>query len=283
MIQVKQITFVLSIIGLFLGTGFLGAQIPIEQMQDPAMMDPAMRPDRREPREETITCPECGEESPVGTEYCPNCAYELEDVRPPDDPDVEEVEEVEEPKVTLIHGNVVICRVSGDVLEEPRRTEIPLTEAEGYEVLDEEEEIYGDITVIDDKYISPAVNIYRRRIVDQVDQAMQIDPLQFEGIIAASLEDRSALKNRYEIEINQMEILSEFRQKELEEFRVDPDDPYSEFHPVYFPEKPSMPPEEWLEQLEEAPAPDRPDRPARDPAMDPAAPPAAVAPEGMRR
>ncbi len=273
MIARYKIVLSLALWGIFIIGGLSFTQIPMDYMADPAfMMQPGVRPDTRRPQE-MITCPECGTESPIDTEFCPQCAYDLEGVRPVD-PDVDEVEEVEVPKITVIEGDLIICRITGKVLEEPVKREVPITEQENYELLDEDEEIYGNITRIDDIYIGPAVNLYRRRIVDVVDQAMQMDALQFAGEFAASITDRSALESRYDLELTQMDILTEFRDVELRQFRVNPDDPFSDFHPVYMPLKPLLPDEEQMERMEREAAPA-----ARQPGMmpdmymmDPAAP-----------
>lgn len=271
-IKAKNIRFYLYGTLILLGISLvMGQMMPDQMMYDPAMR-PDMRPDARRREQEMITCPDCGRESPVGTEYCPTCAYDLSGVRPDVDSEVVEVEEVEVPKITVIEGEVVICRVTGKVLEEPVKKRVPLTERDRYDELDEQGEIFGNITIVDDKYISPEANMYRRRVVDIVDQAMQMDALQFSGEFAAAITDRSVLENIYELELTQVDILSEFRHKELQPYRVDPDDPYSEFHPVYLPRKPELPPQELLEQLEREPAvTDR--RQHMDPMMmDPAAP-----------
>ncbi len=218
---------------------------------DPGMMG-MMAPGMQQSQADII-CPVCGTKNPAGTTTCTGCGETLSAETNADGSPIEEVEVI--PMITVVEGKLILCRITQEVLQEPVRREVPLTEKDAYfndgthgdAVADDE--IYSNVEIIDDQYISPKANLYRRKLIDLVGKAMNLDPLVFSGLFAASITDFSELDNVADLQINQNNILENYRAKLLEPYRIDPKDPYSKFYPVYFPEKPEMPSQEALQAL----------------------------------
>ncbi len=214
-----------------------------------------------------ITCPECGQQVPVGTKICPYCGADLSNVQPsaqgqgteqggqaqPAQPQI--------PKVTVVEGKLIISKITKEVLEEPEKKQILQTEL-GDNYYDDGthgdvkagDGIYTNVEIIKDKYISPLSNYYRKRLVELVNKAMNMDPLEFSGDFAAAISDFSELDNIDDLRIERDRILETFRAKILAPYKINPEDPYSRFYPVYFPPAPKPPSDVELQALVNAAA-----------------------------
>lgn len=233
------------------------------QMMDPAMMGgPMGLPGGRmgqgsqQQQDQPIICPECGTENEAGSEFCSDCGADLTMVAAGTGEDGEPVEVIPEiPPITIVEGELVIGKITQEVLMEPKKTTVPDEERENYyddgthgDAV-EADGIYSKVEVNDNTFISPNANNYRRELVGMVNRAMAMDPLSFSGNFAAAITDVSELENITDLQIDQNRILENFRAKLLEPYKIDPQDIYSSYYPVFFPPKPDPPEDAFLEGL----------------------------------
>jgi uncharacterized membrane protein YgcG len=153
--------------------------------------------------------------------------------------------------VTVIGGNRVRCAVCGALLEDVRKGQVPEIEAKtkyyddgthgDVEAGDGE---YTNIVEIDHKYIGPECNAVKERLLSLLRYCEDTDSLHFFGLYATTTEPISQItKERYE-EQERDAKLKEWEERFLRMFRKNPDDPTSDFYPLYVPlppEKPTVP------------------------------------------
>lgn len=150
--------------------------------------------------------------------------------------------------VTVLVGQRIRCAVCGTLLEDVRRTQVPEIVAKtnfyddgthgDAEAGDGE---YTNISERDDEFMGPECNALKERLLSLLRYCEDTSSLEFFRLYATTTEPISQItKGRFE-EQERDAKLKEWDERFLRMFRKNPDDPTSEFYPLYVPLPPETP------------------------------------------
>ncbi len=157
--------------------------------------------------------------------------------------------QVQIPKMTVIEGTRVYCRVCGKLLDEAVRKQIPATDENKSRYYDDGQNggdlvandgIYTNVETNRD-YIGPECAEVRNKLIKFLNRAERESVVDFFRLRALSNDPISSLPKSYEKEAQKDEYLKIWRNKFLGKYKKNPDDPNSEFLPVYVPKPPEYP------------------------------------------
>jgi len=157
--------------------------------------------------------------------------------------------QVEIPKMTVIEGTRVYCRVCGKLLQEAIRKQIPATDENKSRYYDDGQNggdlvandgIYTNVEISRD-YIGPECADVRNKLITFLNRAEKESAVDFFRMTALSNDPVSSLAKTYEKEGQKDEYLKIWRNKFLSKYKKNPDDPNSEFLAIYVPKPPEYP------------------------------------------
>jgi hypothetical protein len=105
--------------------------------------------------------------------------------------------------------------------------------------------IRGSVTTIKDKYIGAETNTLKNRLINLVRHAENLSPMEFYGYHVMAVDPTTQhrlMPNLLEKEAQRDESLRDWNNKFLADYRVDKNDPRSEFYQLYVPDPPLPPP-----------------------------------------
>lgn len=154
------------------------------------------------------------------------------------------------PMIRVLIGQRVYDAVTGALLEDAKTIPRPVTEQELYPddgVHDNGiagDGIRGNVNTVRDVYIGAETNGLKNRLIRVVREAEKMTPMQFFRQHVSTTEPykpNPAMPDALEIERQRDELLKDWNNKFLADYRKDKDNPQSEFYELYVPEPP-MPP-----------------------------------------
>ncbi len=104
--------------------------------------------------------------------------------------------------------------------------------------------IRGDVQTVRDKYIGTASNSIKNRLINLVRNAEALDPLTFYGYHIAVVDPTTQhpdMPNYLEKQAQQDDAAREWNNRFLADYRIDKNNPRSEFFQLYVPEAPMLP------------------------------------------
>ena len=164
---------------------------------------------------------------------------------------------VEIPKMTVIEGTRVYCRVCGKLLEEAVRKQIPATDENKSRYYDDGQNgsdlvandgIFTNVEISRD-YIGPECAEVRNKLVTLLNRVEKESAVDFFRMRALSNDPISSLAKTYEKDAQRDEYLKIWRNKFLSKYKKNPDDANSEFLPIYVPKPPEYPELSFQTQL----------------------------------
>lgn len=154
------------------------------------------------------------------------------------------------PNIKVLVGKRVYDAVTGQLLEDAIQLEVPQTDADKYEddgIRDNGipgDGIRGNVETIRDTFIGTETNSTKNRMINVVRRVEDLNPMEFYGLPAAVIDSRiadSELPGYLEAERRMDETLRDWNNRFLADFRVDKNDPRSDFYQIYVPEPPQPP------------------------------------------
>lgn len=164
---------------------------------------------------------------------------------------------IEIPKMTVIEGTRVYCRVCGKLLEEAVRKQIPATDENKSRYYDDGQNggdlvandgIFTNVEISRD-YIGPECAEVRNKLVTLLNRAEKESAVDFFRMRALSNDPISSLAKTYDKDAQRDEYLKIWRNKFLGKYKKNPDDANSEFLPIYVPKPPQYPDLSFQTQL----------------------------------
>ena len=154
------------------------------------------------------------------------------------------------PKAKILTGARVTDRVTEQLLDDVYYQEIeeanlvnldpPVRDDGVWPDLEDGDEIYTNFTE-SDEYLGPESHALKQRIIRMIESAEELTPLEFYLLPAAATEPFSQLDLYIDKEKERDDLIAEWIMKFLKEYRQDPNDPHSEFWPLYVPRAPIRP------------------------------------------
>lgn len=154
------------------------------------------------------------------------------------------------PTIKVLVGKRVTCSVCGALLEDAYQLDVLLTQQDNYQddgIVDNgipNDGIRGNVETIKNVYIGPECNTVKNQLVNLVRHAERLTPHEFYRYHVMSLnpsDSRPDMPNMLEKEQQRDESLRDWNNKFLADYRVDKNDPKSEFYQLYVPDPPQVP------------------------------------------
>lgn len=154
------------------------------------------------------------------------------------------------PEIQVLYGQRVYDAVTGALLEDPRYISVPQAEQERFfddGIRDngiEKDGVRGDVTTIRDQFIGAETNSIKNRMLNLVRNAEDIPAMVFFGYHFAATDPTTQhrdMPNLLQKEAQQDELLRDWNARFLADYRIDKNDPRSEFYQLYVPEPPALP------------------------------------------
>lgn len=154
------------------------------------------------------------------------------------------------PTIKVLVGKRVYCSVCGMLLEDAVQLDVPQTDQDKY--LDDgvhdngiqNDGIRGNVETIKNVYIGPECNTVKNRLVNLVRHAENLTPMMFFRYHVMSLDritGSARMPNTLDKEEQRDEALRDWNNKFLADYRVDKNDPKSEYYQLYVPDPPQVP------------------------------------------
>lgn len=144
-------------------------------------------------------------------------------------------------------GERLVCHRTGVVLQDAREIKILASAAGSY--FDDGENgndasandnLYTNIT-ISDEFISPEAQLIKTKLIQTLQFTSELSPMDFFQVRAATTEPQSPLPKVSDLEAERDRKLSEWLQRFLRDYRINPEDGGSEFYPTFLPPPPRAP------------------------------------------
>ncbi len=144
-------------------------------------------------------------------------------------------------------GERITCHRTGQVLQDAREISILATASGNY--FDDGQNgndavagdnIYTNITASED-FISPEAQLIKTKLIQTLEYASNLDSMQFFQVRVSTTEPTSPLAKYNDLQMEQDRKLTDWAQRFLRDYRINPDDPESEFYPTYLPPPPRAP------------------------------------------
>lgn len=154
------------------------------------------------------------------------------------------------PTIKVLVGEKVYCSVCGTLLEDAVQLAVPQSDADKYfddGVHDNGiagDGIRGNVKTVRDQYVGPECNVIKDRLINAVRRAEDYDPMHFFRYHVMTLDPVTGgrrMPAQLDKEQQRDEMLLDWNNKFLADFRTKKDDPRSEFFQLYVP-KPPQPP-----------------------------------------
>ncbi|MGI8908747.1 MAG: hypothetical protein ACR2IE_19925 [Candidatus Sumerlaeaceae bacterium] len=155
-----------------------------------------------------------------------------------------------EPTITVLIGKRVYDAVTGALLEDAFQQTVLQSEQDKYAddgVLDNGiagDGVRGSVTTIRDKYVGAETNSIKNRLINLVRNSENMSPMVFYGFHVMAVDPTTqhrAMPNLLEKEAQRDESLRDWNNKFLADYRVDKNDPRSEYYQLYVPAPPLVP------------------------------------------
>ncbi len=154
------------------------------------------------------------------------------------------------PKVEAVYGTRVICRVTGQMLEDASKVRVLDTFRDSY--YDDgktgmdykaNDFVYTNVTLRDD-VMSPESHLVMSRILQGLRSLESVQPNEFFNVLVASTDPLASVPQMVDLERERDEKLGRWAEKFLQDFRVDPSESEVQgwdFYSVHIPEPPLPP------------------------------------------
>lgn len=155
-----------------------------------------------------------------------------------------------EPTIKVLVGDRVYDAVTGALLEDPSLITVPLNQQDKY--LDDGindngikgDGIRGNVNTSKNQYIGAVTNSLKNRAINLVRNAEKMSPMVFYRYHFMAVNPTTQhrdMPNLLQKESQRDEMLREWNNKFLSDYRINRDDPRSEFFQLYVPNPPSIP------------------------------------------
>lgn len=154
------------------------------------------------------------------------------------------------PTIKVLVGKRVHCSVCGNLLDDAVQLTVPQTDQDAY--FDDgihdngiaNDGIRGNVQTIKNLYIGQECEAVKTRLINVVRRAEDMDPMKFFGYHVMAVDPIGAhpqMPSVLDKEQQRDEALRDWNNKFLADYRLDKNDPKSEFFQVYVPEAPQVP------------------------------------------
>jgi hypothetical protein len=154
------------------------------------------------------------------------------------------------PTIKVLVGKRVSCSVCGTLLEDAVQLDVLQSDQDKY--LDDgihdngiaNDGIRGNVETIKDRYIGPECNSVKNRLVNVVRNAEHMSPMEFYRYHIMRLDPITGhpeMPSVLDKEQQRDEALRDWNNKFLADYRIDKNDPKSEFFQLYIPDPPQVP------------------------------------------
>jgi len=149
-------------------------------------------------------------------------------------------------QIRVLTGSRVQCAVSGEILEDIIYRDVPELEKENYY----DDATHGDAEAGDGTYtnitvrndvMSAASHEILQRLLTLMENIEDTEPMDFFRLNVVTSEPLSSISKQIEEEQDRDIKLSEWNDRFVRMFRVNENNPQSEFYPLYIPPSPSYP------------------------------------------